>query len=217
MIKFKQSKILTIIMAMCMLAMGVLSHGKESAAATATISGTVPCSEGSVIWTLNDSGELVFSGNGTTRIALDGELIRDCGDGWCAYWEQQAVNAGMTPDEFRDKITSVRVKENSVIHLDTCGCMFERFSNCTSIDLTGFDTQSVLDMSVMFENCKSLKTIRFNDLNTESVKSMWGMFAECDSLTTLDLSMLETDNNWEIAAMFADCDLSFVSGMVSGQ
>ena len=41
--------------------------------------------------------------------------------------------------------------------------MFSQCSNLTSLDVSGFDTNDVIDMGLMFSWCKNLKTIYVGD------------------------------------------------------
>ena len=61
--------------------------------------------------------------------------------------------------------------------------MFHYCKNLTSIDLSNFDTSSVINMSYMFFNCTSLKSIDLSDFDTSSVINMSDMFGLCTSLT----------------------------------
>ena len=47
--------------------------------------------------------------------------------------------------------------------------MFSGCTSLTSLDLSGWDTSNVNDMSDMFKNCTSLKTIRMVGCNKETV------------------------------------------------
>ena len=73
------------------------------------------------------------------------------------------------------------------------------------IDLEGFDTSLITDMSSMFRNCNNLKVLDISGFDTENVSIMAEMFRGCSSLTTLNTSSLQTSNVTIMASMFAGC------------
>ncbi len=70
------------------------------------------------------------------------------------------------------------------------------FYNCKSLqtlDISGFNTESVTYMDGMFNGCEALKAIDFpSTFSTANVGGMEYMFAGCKSLKTLDLSGFNT-------------------------
>ena len=64
--------------------------------------------------------------------------------------------------------------------------MREMFDECvllTDLDLSGFDTRKVTNMSWMFAGCRDLKTIYVGDeWNTENVETSIGMFQNCENI-----------------------------------
>jgi len=83
--------------------------------------------------------------------------------------------------------------------------MFFGFSSMTAIDLGGFNTDNVTDMSYLFANCSSLKELDVSGFNTANVDSMFYMFSDCSALTELDLSGFDTQNVTEMRYMFYGC------------
>jgi len=84
------------------------------------------------------------------------------------------------------------------------------FSDCkllTKIDLSNFDTSSVINMSGMFNGCLSLKEINLKNFKTKNVFNMRRMFNGCRFLTSLDLSYFDTRNVIDMRDMFKDCIL----------
>ena len=82
------------------------------------------------------------------------------------------------------------------------------FSDCTvltSLDLSNFDTDCVINMSGLFNNCFFLKNLDLNNINTEEVIDMSRMFYNCKSLTKLDLSNFDTRNVTDMRDMFYNC------------
>ena len=86
--------------------------------------------------------------------------------------------------------------------------MTNMFWGCTSIesiDLSGWDTSNVEDMSGMFNDCRNVESLNLSGWDTSNVKSMSCMFNECRSLESLDLSGFDTSNVENISWMFCDC------------
>ena len=80
--------------------------------------------------------------------------------------------------------------------------MFARMSNLTTLDLSSFDTSKVTNMSSMFENMYNLTTINLSSFNTSNVTNMSQMFARMSNLTTLDLSSFDTSQVTNMSSMF---------------
>jgi len=87
--------------------------------------------------------------------------------------------------------------------------MESMFSLCialTSIDVTGFETGNVTDMSSMFNECNNLERIDVSNFNTKKVKFMNTMFNNCGKLTTLNLSSFSTEGILQLDYMFNGCN-----------
>jgi len=72
--------------------------------------------------------------------------------------------------------------------------MFSSCNKLESLDLSSFDTSNVTDMSGMFNECSKLKNLNLNSINTSNVTDMSGMFKGCSGLTSLDLRNFDTSN-----------------------
>ena len=81
--------------------------------------------------------------------------------------------------------------------------MFSR-SSLTSLDLSSLDTSAVTNMSNMFSS-SSLTSLDLSSLDTSAVTDMGAMFYGCDKLTSLDLSGFDTSSVTDMGAMFSDC------------
>ena len=81
--------------------------------------------------------------------------------------------------------------------------MFARMSNLTTLDLSSFDTSKVTNMSSMFENMYNLTTINLSSFDTSQVTDMHNMFFEISNLTTLDLSSFDTSQVTNMSSMFS--------------
>ena len=83
--------------------------------------------------------------------------------------------------------------------------MFQTCSSLTSLDLSHFDTSNVTSMERMFTGCRSLNSLDLSGWNTSKVTSMERMFTGCTSLTSLDLSHFDTSNVTGMDYMFYRC------------
>ena len=90
------------------------------------------------------------------------------------------------------------------------GSMTGFFKDCTkytSIDLSGFVTTNITDMSSMFEGCSGLTTLNLANLKAGSVTDMSNMLKDCTSLTALTLTGFETNTTTSVnmAGLFENC------------
>ena len=74
-----------------------------------------------------------------------------------------------------------------------------------TLDLSGWNTSNVKNMSYMFYCCARLESFNLSGWDTSSVKTMHGMFYHCESLESLDLSGWDTSNVENMAWMFSCC------------
>ena len=84
--------------------------------------------------------------------------------------------------------------------------MFRDCGELTSIDLSGWNTENVIDMNYMFYNCYSLTTLNLSGWNTSNVSNMSYMFYACSSLKTLDVSGWDVSNVTNMDSMFGNCN-----------
>ena len=87
--------------------------------------------------------------------------------------------------------------------------MFKGCSKLTSLDLSGFNTSKVTDMSYMF-NCNesytsSLESLNISGFDTSNVTNMDSMFRGCNKLTSLDVSNFDTSKVTDMNSMFGSC------------
>ncbi len=83
--------------------------------------------------------------------------------------------------------------------------MFHKCSNLTTLDLSGFNTSKVTDMSGMFYYCSKLTTLDLSSFDTSKATDMGSMFFGCSKLTTLDLSNFDTSEVTDMVHMFNNC------------
>lgn len=145
----------------------------------------------------------------------------------------QSVNINGTKNITREVLDAVirAAKNSNATTLDLSGVsfspsitsfnnLFSNMPNIESIDLTGWDTSHITDMSYMFFNDPKLKIIKgLEDFNTSNVTNMAYMFAAFNNpttdnydpkgleslghLTKLDLSNWDTSNVTNMLYMFA--------------
>ncbi|MBQ5539823.1 MAG: BspA family leucine-rich repeat surface protein [Bacteroidales bacterium] len=91
------------------------------------------------------------------------------------------------------------------ISLSDCENMFKDMP-FSEIDLSGFDTKNVRNMSGMFSGCKELTSVYFGEqFSTENVTDFSSMFEGCETLSFLDLSGFKTEKLENTERMFAGC------------
>lgn len=83
---------------------------------------------------------------------------------------------------------------------------WDKRSNLTNIDMSGFNTEKVKDMGYMFIRLNKLTILNLSNFNTSNVTDMRGMFMDLDSITGLDLSTFDTRNVTDMAQMFYGLD-----------
>ena len=66
--------------------------------------------------------------------------------------------------------------------------LFKGCKNLIKADLSGFNTDNVVDMSSMFEGCFRLEELDLTTFNTTNCRNMNRMFANCASLTSILMS-----------------------------
>ena len=95
--------------------------------------------------------------------------------------------------------------ENNVIFESISG-MLNNCTDITEIDMTNFDTSSVIDMSNTFALCSSLKILKVDNLNTANVLTFENMFYNCTSLTSLNLESFTNPSAISLSKMFYGCE-----------
>ena len=83
--------------------------------------------------------------------------------------------------------------------------MFWACQSLESLNLSGWDTSNVKSMSCMFCDCRNLKSLDLSGFDTSSVEDMSQMFHLCINLESLDLSGFDTSNVEDISWMFKEC------------
>ena len=83
--------------------------------------------------------------------------------------------------------------------------MFQGCSSIESLDLSGWDTSNVENMSLMFFFCDTLESVDLSDWDVSNVGDMYGMFCGCESLESLDLSGWNTSKVKDMENIFYEC------------
>ena len=100
----------------------------------------------------------------------------------------------------------VVIKDLDVSLLEDLSELFVDIANrVKTLDLSGWNTSNVKDMSYMFYCCARLESLNLSGWDTSSVKTMHGMFYHCESLESLDLSGWDTSNVENMVGMFWEC------------
>lgn len=117
--------------------------------------------------------------------------------------------------------TITKIQFDGIVHgTGSMSGLFADMPNLVTVDVTGFDTCSVTDMSEMFNGCGLLTDVDVSSFDTGSVTNMSHMFTNCKSLMGMDLSSWNTVNLQNVWGMFGGCvnlvsvDLSGWSGVI---
>ncbi len=99
-------------------------------------------------------------------------------------------------------LTSIDVSGFNTSNVKDMSHMFQN-SGLNSLDLSNFNTSKVENMSHMFQN-SSLKSLNLSNFNTSKVENMCMMFKDCTNIMSLDLSSFDTSNVTDMSYMFAN-------------
>ena len=119
-----------------------------------------------------------FSASATPPSASSTTVLLSTDDSGTDVVAWNAGGAGYYYAEgFTDKGRKIPLGENA-------SSMFQNMSSLSSVDLSGFDTGNVTDMSYMFSGCGALSSISgLSVFDTSMVVNMSGMFYSCEALT----------------------------------
>ncbi|MBR5101698.1 MAG: DUF285 domain-containing protein, partial [Muribaculaceae bacterium] len=101
-------------------------------------------------------------------------------------------------------VTSVTATAD-VSFTGNCNALFRNFTNCTNMDLSLVNTDSLRFATNMFYGCEKLETLDVSGWNTSNVTDMSDMFCNCYKLSSLDVSGWNTANVSRMAYMFRSC------------
>mgnify|MGYP003293709474 CR=1 FL=1 len=119
--------------------------------------------------------------------------------------EDKTVEVASYSDCSGNVVIPHEVSLNGSIYIVT-GIGYGAFYGCSSLkdlDLSGFNTSNVTDMSEMFHNCSNLNEITFGEyFKTNNVTTINSMFNGCSKLTSLDVSGFDTSKVINMGYMF---------------
>ena len=122
---------------------------------------------------------------------------------------KKGITGNMTLDAIASNITSMPTADNNAkFDFSVSKSSGNPLSYLTKIDLSGWDTSNVTDMSGMFKDCSSLTNLDVSGFDTSKVTGMSSMFQNCHSLTSLDVSSFDTskvNSYYSFASMFYGC------------
>lgn len=95
-------------------------------------------------------------------------------------------------------------KEEIIAPVDSSN-LFDGFINATTMNLTAFNTSSVMNMEAMFNKCENLVSIDISSFDTSQVENMISMFSYCEKLSELDLGNFNTEKVTSMNNMFIYC------------
>ncbi len=107
--------------------------------------------------------------------------------------------------EIRKQGKDVVIKDLDVSNRDLHGLFRDITDGVESLDLSGWKTSRVYNMSNMFYGCDSLVSLNLSGWDTSKVRNMTEMFRYCVNLKSLDLSGWDTSNVKDMGYMFWNC------------
>jgi surface protein len=126
---------------------------------------------------------LVIAGNGAGSILLNPQS-NHMFEGWSAL----------------TCVTGTDILDTSTVKYFEKG--FYECRALTTLDVSNWDTSSVINMGYLFANCFALTALDVSNWDTSSVVSMRQMFNQCQSLTMLDLSNWKSHSGTSMTNMF---------------
>jgi surface protein len=150
-----------------------------------------------------ETTECTFSASTTPPAAgtTTYELSATGSDGECIAWLD-----GTNIKYYANGYTDVSPVTKITLNADSS----EMFKNCkklTSIDMSGFDTSNVTNMTSMFYYCQALTSLDVSSFNTCNVTNMYSMFHTCKAMTSITgLSSWDTSKVTNMSAMFCTCE-----------
>ncbi|WEV58947.1 BspA family leucine-rich repeat surface protein [Bifidobacterium sp. ESL0728] len=124
-------------------------------------------------------------------------------------WDTKKATGMASMFYFCPGLTQLDLSGFDTTNVEDMTNMFDGDNGLESITLSGnFKTGKVTSMDSMFNNCSGLTSLDLSSFDTSAVKSMKQMFSSCRGLTSLDFSTLpnfNTANVTNMDSMFLDC------------
>ena len=89
---------------------------------------------------------------------------------------------------------------------DLSGLFWGIVNGVKTLDLSGWRTSKVKDMSYMFYGCENLESLDLSSWDTPVVENMKFMFWKCKKLKSLDLSGWDISNVEDMREIFTYCE-----------
>ena len=106
----------------------------------------------------------------------------------------------------KEAVVEIVVDQSGATLPQDSSCLFDSFTNVTSIYLTGADTRNVTNIMGMFWSCSNLTELDLSSFDTSRVSDMNHMFASCLELKTIYVSeQWRTESVTYSNDMFQDC------------
>ena len=149
---------------------------------------------------LQSEATIVHSGKiGTADWTIDSDGVLTIGEG---EFTNDNLNYKWPWEQYGYKITHVNGKADFKIYGNIRG--FFNGVKAKTMDLSGWDTSSVTDMSNTFYQCSSLIDLNISSWDTSSVIDMVDMFYCCTSLTKLDIGACDTSSVTNMNGLFSN-------------
>ena len=98
---------------------------------------------------------------------------------------------------------NVVIQNLDVSHIEDLSWLFVgSAAGVKTLDLSGWKTSNVKDMSWMFGGCKTLESLDLSGWDVSNVKTMNDMFACCENIEYLDITDWDTSKVKNMARMF---------------
>lgn len=137
-----------------------------------------------------------------TTLLVDGEMITAKAHRTLELKDFKSVEAKINPKYItRFNISFTRFAELTRFKM----CYAGVGAMMAALDMSGFDTSGVTDMSEWFRGCQKVEKLDFASWNVSNVTNMELMFYDCRALTALDVSNWNVANVKNMKNMFSNC------------
>ncbi len=107
---------------------------------------------------------------------------------------------------YSSPVTDLDLSGFRTLNVENMSGMFDSMAYVQNLDISSFRTSNVTDMSRMFAQCVNLRTLNgVGGFDTGNVTNMSHMFAGCKSLKGIEVSDFDTSSVTNMNGMFAEC------------
>ena len=122
------------------------------------------------------------------------------------FGELDAIRYGFTGCKNLIEVSGENLVTNKTFNKTiSMHAMFAECYNLTTLDVSDFDTSTVIDMAYMFSSCRTITNLDVSGFDTANVTNMFRMFDSCKNLTSLNVSKFDTSKVTEMGFMFYNC------------